>query len=135
MEVQGYMICSEFFDVISALIFHLGVNMSPGNQQYIVTSTNSQTEMAFVYPPGSVSHYDSSAGTYPNQADLSQSGGEAQVPSKKCYPSSVVATEASTAGLTQGTSSVTSQARGHHQHIKRRDNLIMHYKIVDIIWQ
>ena len=106
------MIFSEFFDVISALIFHLGVNMSPGNQQYIVTSINSQTEMAFVYPPGSVSHYDSSAGTYPNQADLSQSGGEAQVPSKKCYPSSVVATEASTAGLTQGTSSVTCSGQG-----------------------
>ena len=50
------MICSEFVDLTSALVFHLGVNMSPGNQQYTVTSTNSQTEMAFVYPPGSLSH-------------------------------------------------------------------------------
>ena len=112
MEVQGYMICSEFVDLISALVFHLGVNMSPGNEQYIVTSTNSQTEMAFVYPPGSVSHYDSSAGTYPNQADLFQSGGKAQVPSKNCYPDSVVATETSTAELTQGTSSVTYSVQG-----------------------
>ena len=112
MEVQGYMICSEFVDLISALVFHLGVNMSPGNEQYIVTSTNSQTEMAFVYPPGSVSHYDSSAGTYSNQTDLFQSGGKAQVPSKNCYPDSVVATETSTAELTQGTSSVTYSVQG-----------------------
>ena len=46
--------------------------------------------MAPVFPPGSVPHYVSLAGIYPNQAGLSQSGGEAQVSSTTFYPNQVL---------------------------------------------
>ena len=97
------MIYSEFVDLISALLYLLlGVIMYPGNQQYIVTSASEQTVMAPVYPPGSVPHYVSSAGIYPNQS----------VVSTTYYPNQVVATEASTAGLMHGATSVTYSSQG-----------------------
>ena len=106
------MICSEFVDLISGLVYLLlGVIMYPGNQQYILTSESGQTVMAPVYPPGSVPDYVSSAGIYPNQAGVSQSGGGALV-SSTAYPNQVVAAEASTAGTMQGATSVTYSNQG-----------------------
>ena len=107
------MICSEFVDLISGLVYLLlGVIMYPGNQQYILTSGSGQTVMAPVYPPGSVPDYVSSAGIYPNQAGVSQSGGGALVSSTAYYPNQVVAAEASTAGTMQGATSVTYSNQG-----------------------
>ena len=57
----------EFIDLISTPVYILlGVVMYAGNQQYIVTSASGQAAVASAYPPGTVFHYVSSAGFYPN---------------------------------------------------------------------
>ena len=87
--------------------------MYPGNQQYVVTSASGQTVMVPAYPPGSVPHYVSSAGNYPNHAIVSQTGGGAQaVASAPYYPNQVVATQASTAGELQGATTVVYSSQG-----------------------
>ena len=104
---------SEFVDLISALLYPLlGVIMYPGNQQYIVTSESGQTVMASAYPPGSVPHFVSCAGMYPNQSGVSQCGGAGQVSSTSYYPDQVIATEAKTTRPMQGATSVTYSGQG-----------------------
>ena len=107
------MISSEFFDLISTLLYLLlGVIMYPGNQQYIVTSASGQTVMTSAYPSKIVLHYVSSAEIYPNQSGVSQGEGGAQVSSTTYYPNLVVASEARTAGPMQGATSVTYPDHG-----------------------
>ena len=91
----------------------LGVIVYPGYQQYIVDSGSAPTVMVPTYPSGSISHYVSPAGNYPNQAAVSQTGGGAQVVSSEpYYPSQVVATQASAAAELQGATSVECSSQG-----------------------
>ena len=92
----------------------LGVIVYPGYQQYIVESGSAPTVMVPTYPSGSISHYVSPAGNYPNQAAVSQTGGGAQVVSSEpYYPSQVVvATQASAAAELQGATSVECSSQG-----------------------
>lgn len=107
------MIFLEFVDLISTQVYIiLGVLMYAGNQQYIITSASGQAVMAPAYPSGSALPYVSSAGFYPNQAGVSQSGGAAQVSSTTYYSNQAVATEASTAGSMQGATCVTYSSQG-----------------------
>ena len=107
------MVCSEFVDQISALLYLLsGVIMYPGNQQYIVTSASGQTVITPAYPPGSVPHYVSPTGVCPNQPGVSLSGSGTQVCSTSYCPNQEFATEARTAGSMQGVTSVTYSAQG-----------------------
>ena len=119
------MIFLEFIDLISILVYILlGVVMYAGNQQYIVTSASGQAGIASAYPLGSGPHYVSSAAFYPNQAGVSQSRGGAQVSSTTHYPNQVVATEASTAGLMQGTTSVTYSSQGQPPAYQEKEQLV-----------
>ena len=79
--------------------------------------------MAPVYPPGSVPHYVSSAGIYPNQASLFQSGGEAQVSSTTYNPSQLVAFNAHTAGPMQAATSVTHSGQGPPPAYQEKEQL------------
>ena len=107
------MVCSEFVDQISALLYLLsGVIMYLGNQQYFVTSPSGQTVMTPAYPPGSVLHYVSSTEVCPNQSGVSLTGGGTQVSSTSYYPNQGVTTEARTAGPLQGATSVTYSVQG-----------------------
>lgn len=91
----------------------LGVIVYSGYQQYIVESGSAPTVMVPTYPSGSISHYVSPAGNYPNQAAVSQTGGGAQVVSSEpYYPSQVVATQASAAAELQGATSVECSSQG-----------------------
>ena len=54
----------------------------------------------------------SSAGIYPSQTGVSQSGGRAQVSLTMCHPNHLVATEGSAAGPMQSATSVTYSSQG-----------------------
>ena len=102
------MICWKSFNLISPLVFPLlGVIMYRGNQHYIVTSVSAETVVTLVYPHSSIPHYVSSAGGHPNQASVSQSGGEAHVSWTTNYTNKVVAPKASTAEPVSVATSVT----------------------------
>ena len=91
----------------------LGVIVYPGYQQYIVESGSGPTVMVPTYPSGSISHYVSPAGNYPNQASVLQTGGGAQVVSSApYYPSQVVSTQASAAAELKGATSVACSSQG-----------------------
>ena len=99
--------------------FHLelwytsSVIVYPGHQQCIVTSASGQTVMVTTFPSGSISHYVSSTGNYPNQAVVSQTGGGAQVVSLAPYClNQVISTQASAAAKWQGAASVTYSNQG-----------------------
>ena len=69
--------------------------------------------MAPAYPPGSIPHYVSYAGNYPNQAVASQTGGRAQVVSSTpCHADQEVAIDGTAAVSVQGPTSVTYSSQG-----------------------
>ena len=112
-EGQGWMICWEFFNLILALVFLLsGAIMYRRNQHYIVTSVSAETVVTLVYPHSSIPHYVSSAGSYPNQASVSQSGGGAHVSWTTNYTNKVVAIKASVAGSVSVATSITYLGQG-----------------------
>ena len=69
--------------------------------------------MAPAYSPGSIPHYVSYAGNYPNQAVVSQTGRPAQVVSSTtCHADQEVAIDGTAAVSVQGPTSVTYSAQG-----------------------
>ena len=118
------MVCSEFVDQISALLYLLsGVIMYPGNQKYIVTNPSGQTVMTPAYPPGSVPDYVLSTGVCPNQSGVSVNVGGTQVSSLSYYPNQGVATEARTAGPMQGATNVIYSVQGPPPKYEKKEEL------------
>ena len=88
------------------------------------------------YLPVSIPQYVSSVENCSNQAVVSQTGVGAQLVSlAPCYPKQVVATQTITTGESQSDTSITYSSQGPHPHNVKRNNMLIHLKTIDLMWQ